>query len=151
MASMTPTISNYSYRYLDNKSKIYYVTRKPITSTSHHFYTSELYTAPMQNRNERDKIPSNVLIGYINADTCSDLLLDVQHRSSKGSSSEYLHEMRCSCLQEMKYLSTILRIPLVVVINMFCDIESKTEEYELFYHYQKYTTALSAFYEPEIR
>jgi ADP-heptose:LPS heptosyltransferase len=123
-------ITHYNYRYLHHNEPLYYIQKHPKKSPSvPHTWQSEIYTAPLYRL--KDQNSHNVLIGYASENLCEFVASQVE----PAVDSKLL--VCKTDLREFKYLSKLMRIPMIVVLNVYCNIESTNEEFELFYHYSK--------------
>lgn len=122
----------YVYRYLDDKQHVHYITKVP-RATPKLFHKQQIYSAPYYHRYEGQL--KNVLWTFANEQLCM-----FEHEKLLRSSKENDMDMdmgitiTSSTLQECKEYSHLLYMPLVVVINQYCDTDEKEECIDVFYH-----------------
>jgi hypothetical protein len=126
MAS-TLRLKNYIYRYLDNRSKVFYVSRAPRGAHAH-VYTSQLQTVPMLL--PKSSVCNNVLLGFTNADRCNAYVT----AQSESGDAEASFEVNVVELEDFKQVSGAMRMPMAVVMNSYCVIEDGQEHHEIFFH-----------------
>lgn len=132
---------NFHFCYIPNNSKVYTLNKpirtninahaNPQKSLNYIVATTQFYTVPYISR--IDNKPVNVLFGFISKDQC------IEHLSALGVDSDgeekvdipYVVEYN---LDDMKALSDILKLPLIV------EVAKKYEHYELFFYKSASTT-----------
>jgi hypothetical protein len=131
----TPIINNYSYRYLHDKHSVYYLA-KVEKNTKHTFYNSCLYTVPFQNNVHNIR---NVLIGFDNKDSCKMGLEYWMDQKLLSYDDERDIIIEKSTLSDLKYLSSVMTIPLIVIMKQYCELEkdSYDDHFEIFYHFRE--------------
>jgi hypothetical protein len=131
------TIKQYSFRFLADSRPVFYIN-KMAKCQPRNFYSSLLYTEPFYSK-ERDEV-RNVIVGYTSKGIGASKLAEVlrEDTSIRGADNDYLVTMEKMPLEHFKHLSSVLKIPLVVIVNSFCDMEDQTEHYELYYHYNQH-------------
>jgi hypothetical protein len=95
------------------------------------FYTSPFIaipkSVPLESR--------NVLIAYTNKEHCIDTRMEVLKK-------ERYTRMQSTTLEELKYMAQILGMPLVVILNLYCDMQDKSMQCEIYYHESKFRYGL---------
>ncbi len=134
-----PIIKNYSFRYLDSKHNIYYIS-KTEKNRPKNFYSSLVYTRPFHSKEKNET--RNVLIGYISKDMGD---IKVHEFMDVLKDEEYDLVLKKMSLEDFKHLSSILRTPLIVILNSFCEMKDHTEQYELFYYFNQQRFSASPF------
>ena len=123
----TKTITDYSFKYMDDCRKIYYLTQNT-PKKNPTFYNRKLYTTPFENRKGETM---NVLLGYSLESACIQKINDLE---TIGKLYEGL-KIETVPLKDFKYLSSALNIPLIVLLNSYCDVYNQEEHSELFYYF----------------
>lgn len=108
----------YSFRYVPAYSKVYYVGRR---GTTHRSTGVAVYTEPFYSRETNET--RNALYAYCNEAAA-------EYKRTEVVEGEVMTES----VEELKYLSALLRMPLVVEVTSHCDIANKgVERIEVFY------------------
>jgi hypothetical protein len=116
-------MSNYSYCLLKDSSRMY-VLSKRYASNNTEILRSMIYTEPYKNRWSGSMM--NEIVGYSNK-----MLCDEKRLSLYGNESINISE--CSVMY-MKGMCARLNIPLRVIANRYCDIDTKVEHDEIYYY-----------------
>lgn len=126
----TQTPRTYQYRFMPDNTIVYYITKHvhanvrpqiskiPLTIYSEPYYSKE--------RNEQ----TNSVVCYNNIDTA------IQKCNS-------INEIHANCeidsilLRDLKYYTLLLRMPLLLEINSYCDIRDYNEYVDVYYYNKK--------------
>lgn len=122
MSQTSLPIQNFSYRFLNKKSKVYFITKKNAPDV---ITTRQLYTVPFKNK-ETDEV-RNVVLGYINKSYGVGLYEEL----CKTHDDIMLNSMD---LDEFQYRSQLMKLPLVVMMNSYCDVRDHEVYFELYYN-----------------
>lgn len=112
-------IKQYRFQYLPDNTNVYYIGKRLSTRS----YAHIMYTEPHISKEKKDV--TNVLIGY-----CNEM-----YAHNKRSNIDTDCDILCEPLTNMKYLSQLYKLPLIVEINTFCDIEDAQECIEAYYYF----------------
>lgn len=123
------------YKYIKDSSNIYFIGKaKPSSFRQHVCFTEPYYIK------ERKEL-RNAIIGFTNPKMAEAKLdsieCDVADENCKGEHNIYMIP-----LSDLKCISSIMMMPLVVEAESFCDLIDGTERNNIyFYHKQEYTSA----------
>ena len=121
----TIVIRNYACRFLNKDTNIYSIVspkqkiekRDRVNVQKMHYKDLNFYTAPMQNRNAKDKGIENVLVSFV----CPSLAKNMtDYMSKKYKFPVYVMSTN---VKEFSYHATLLKTPMVTIVNWFCNIE----------------------------
>lgn len=127
MLSASTTISNYTCKYLESTRPVYAIvachpsmpkSRKTIVNTM-------FYTTPFQSSSKAETY--NVITTYLHKDhantQCAKLkeALDIEC---------YLEKFQ---LIDISYYAYMMKVPMIVLMNSYCDLDVKQEVIDLFY------------------
>jgi hypothetical protein len=119
---------SYQCRFVEYKRPVYAVVKYNDTNTTKSFINSQFMTAPFRSAtNAFDTY--NVLLTFTcqrQAELFCDQLYNCDQVKTKPEPAQYI-------LDNLSYLTSKLNIPLVVVLNSYCDIDTKEEHHEIFY------------------
>jgi hypothetical protein len=115
---------NYSYRYVNMKHVYLISNSKPYQSTKMNFYTVP-YTSQ-----EVGSSTNNVIVGFKNRDVCMDLVKNL---------NELVIEEQviavCFSIDEAKYIASLMKIPLVILLDI--KEVNNTKHYEIHYSFER--------------
>ena len=123
---MISNVRHYSYCFLKDTNKVYVITRR-YQSDKNEIMRRMIYTEPLKNKWTGDI--NNVILGYTNKILCEDKLIKLL-----DSFDDKTININESDIMYMKGISVRLNMPIKVITNVHCDIETK-EEYENIYYY----------------
>jgi hypothetical protein len=121
------TIKNCRFRYLNDSSHVFYITRasnpRPLS-----FANTEYYTAPFFSK-ERNEV-RNVLIAYIDLAMC---------HAKKKEVSELVPvslDLRVNAvsLKGFKDMASYFEMPALVITKAYCNVEDSSEHIEAYYY-----------------
>ena len=133
--SRSSAIQNYNFRFYSDNQKVFHIQRKlpdMITSSSYQNFSTPMYIT-------KDKCIRNVLIAFPEQTYCNYVVSQLDNIDI----SELI--IKDNSLKELKYMSDIMKVPLVVLMNASCDLEFKNEIFEVFYHNNKDVSLKSVF------
>lgn len=112
----------FTFKYIPKNIKVYYIAKQTPLKSRHNacFYTEPFYSHETKKTRNAfyafcDKAVAEYKLSYLNEDC----------------------EINEDNLYDIKYLSEILRVPLVVEISRHCDLyDIDTEYIEVFYHHK---------------
>ena len=107
---------NIRYCYLGNKSKAYIITSS--VDNSKEILKSKIYTEPY-------KMDKNVILGYSNKILCEN---KIKHLEMKEVN------MNLTDIMYLKSISHRLNLSLLVIANVYCDINTFEEYDEIFFY-----------------
>lgn len=126
MLSSAKPITRYSCKYLDGSKNVYAIASRPLLK--HHDYelkTLSLYTVPFHNKSKNETF--NVLATFIHDDY------------AKSVSANLRKELQFECdtveytLTDISYYAHILNMPVIVIIDAWCDLSDREEWFDVFY------------------
>jgi len=136
-------IERYSFRYFDNKRPVYFIERTPKHGQIRdHFATRNLYTTPIWI--PRERAARNALLGFSNEDHCA-WILSQGIEVAKEEDCEI--SVKSGSLKDLKYLANVLHVPLIVIMNAYCDIIEHTDTAELFFHLNRSNSVCKDIYD----
>lgn len=119
--SVIPKVTQ--YKYIKDSSRIYYIcTSKPTTFREHVFYTEPYYIK------ERKEL-RNAIMGYTNPDIAESKLKIIK---DIPESPPYVYSM---ILDDLKCISSIMTMPLLVEAGNYCDLTEKVEMTDVYYYF----------------
>ena len=142
-------IRNYSYRYLDNKQQVFVISKR--MNSSHEKKTSrrvegllrqQLFSAPFYQINTQTT--TNAILAFMSEDFCEATMHDLP---CLDCDKTLITETTRVHLDELKYISNIMKLPMIVLVNAYCDMTDNNEQNELFYHFDKQVDFTSHNYE----
>lgn len=113
-----PLIQNFSFRYLNTTEKVYLRTLSPCNNIVH----AAVATHPFTHRSEGET--RNAVIGY---KTLSSL-----HYHNPDVGNACILEVN---VETCKYMSSLLQMPLIVIMNEFALIQDQSHHFEIYYFY----------------
>lgn len=129
-------IRNCSYRYIDGRKKVYTIGRNPKEVQYRHFYKVELYTRPLYNPNKKDV--RNALVAFNSQSQGENVVAELLSRTdlpdTRASHDLIVEGIK---LDDLKYLSSVLKMPLIVLMNSFCNVEDQDVHHEVFYYFNE--------------
>lgn len=123
---MKSNVNRYSYRLLKDTKRVFVITRR-YKSDKDEILRRMIYTEP--HRTKSDDTITNMIIGYCNKRICEEKLKNI-----KDLLCDDAININESNIMYMKGMSARLNMPMRVIANIYCDIETK-EEYEEIYYY----------------
>lgn len=136
---------NYLFTYLNHKSPVYYIS-KYSQSQPKTLYASEIYSVPFKSK--KDRTTRNVLVGFADKTWCVSAIDDLVSAPVLGE--PFIMEPTMSSVTDIKYLANVLKIPVAVLVKAYCDLQTKEEHFELFYHQPKKFTSPHKLLESEV-
>lgn len=120
--SVIPKVTQ--YKYIKDNSRIYCIcTSKPTTFREHVFYTEPYYIK------ERKEL-RNAIMGYTNPEIAESKLKIMKHIPESSN----IHSM---VLDDLKCISSIMMMPLLVEAGNYCDITEKIEMTDVYYYFSE--------------
>ena len=110
------------YRFVPDTTKVYYIFRNQ-NKLPYRPHTVLFYTNPYSNKNTSETI--NSLMCY-----------ETKERAVYELSMLPECTLGEADINTMKYYSRLLRIPMLVEMNSYCDIIDHTEYIDMFYYYK---------------
>jgi hypothetical protein len=126
-------IKQYNYRYLEDKRKVFFITKKQEYLNSHN---KNIYSVPFVNEHTGEI--RNALLGHTSPSSCLSLVIGlnkVTHGKEISNENKDMFIMEYTDIHEYKYLSEIVFMPLIVIVNS-CQIDN-TQQYEVFYYFNQ--------------
>jgi hypothetical protein len=118
-------MSNYSYCLLKDSNRMYVLSKRPISASANtEIMRCMIYTEPYKSR--WSGVMRNEILGYSNASLCEEKRLSLCDNNTINISE-------CSVMY-MKGMCARLNIPLRVIVNRYCDLETKEEHDEIYYY-----------------
>ena len=116
-------MSHYSYCLLKDSSRVYVLSKRN-TSDNTEIMRRMIYTEPYKNRWSGGI--KNEIVGYSNKTLCDEKRLSLCDDESINISE--------SSVMYMKGVSARLNMPLRIIANRYCDIETKREHEQIYYY-----------------
>jgi hypothetical protein len=116
-------MSHYSYCLLKDSSRVYVLSKRH-KSDNTEIMRRMIYTEPYKNR--WTGCINNEIVGYSNKTLCDEKWLDLCVDESINISE--------SNVMYMKGVSARLNMPLRIIVNQYCDIETKKEHEQIYYY-----------------
>jgi hypothetical protein len=126
-------IKKYNYRFIDDKKRVYFVIKKQKFTNSHNKF---VYSVPLVNEHNGDI--RNALLAYTDKNECQQLVVrlnKITHSKGVFNENKDIFVADFSDLDEYKYLSRIVHMPLIVIINSY--FVNENPNYEIFYHFNR--------------
>jgi hypothetical protein len=118
---LTPKLTQ--YKYIGDTSKVYFIGKSNPSSFRHHvFYTEPHYIK------ERKEI-RNAIIGYTDEQMANIKMSDIE-----GEPHVHVFTMP---LNDMKCMSSIMMMPLIVEAESYCDLDDGTEMTNVYFYYKE--------------
>ena len=117
---------HYSYCLLKDTSRMYVITKRH-RSDNPEIMRRMIYTEPHKNRWTGSI--SNEIVGYSNKTLCEEKL-------RKLYVDDTVNISECDIMY-MKGISARLNIPMRIIANLYCDIETKDEHEKIYYYLMK--------------
>ena len=118
----------YQHRYLPDKQHVYSIIPTYSTVISSRFHDMMFYTEPYYNKEAKEH--TNAILCFTSKDTAKYKIDNLKTKCIVDTST----------LEDMKYFSLLLRVPLVVEIHSFCNIDEYTEHYDIYYFHKKHNS-----------
>lgn len=109
---------NIRYCYLGNKSKAYIITNN--FNNSKEILKSKIYTEPYN-------MDNNVILGYSNKILCENKIKNLEMK-------EMNININITDIMYLKSISHRLNLSLLVIANVYCDINTYEEYEEIFFY-----------------
>lgn len=120
----------YQYRFIPDTTIVYYITKH--NAINHRPYLNTrpviLYSEPYYSKEREEKI--NSILCYNNIEAAND-----KCNLLKQFYNECLVD--CIVLKDLKYYSLLLRMPLLLEVNSYCDVQDYTEYVDVYYYYKR--------------
>lgn len=117
----------YQYRFIPDNTKVYFISKgeqkKHIKPQLFQFYTEPYY-------NKEQSEIENSLLCFTN----ENIALIRYNELSNYHNNCILSS---GSLSELKYYSLLLRVPLILEVNSYCDIQELTEKIDIYYYRKK--------------
>jgi hypothetical protein len=132
--------NNYNYRFLDDKSKVFVVTKQKQQLGRHviqHPQRLHYYSEAFLSRDNQEI--RNALLGFVEYEKCvnwhqriSRMEHQIEYPKIEGVDLENTSNIESVTVKDLKYMSDLLHMPLIVIIN-----EDTNSEYSVFYYRHK--------------
>lgn len=126
---MSNTIRHYSFKYMDDKQRIYGISRhQPHPIIVKRSYDGEIYTVPFVHRQESARMKQmtntrNAIVAFTSYEQCK------AHANTLGDC--LVMDMQ---LYDMKYVATLFNMPLIVILATYCDVADRSETHDLYFY-----------------
>jgi len=116
---------HHRYCLLKDSSRVYVLCKRPVNANANtEIMRSMIYTEPHKNRWSGDTM--NEIVGYSNMVLCDEKRLNLCKDESINISESSMIYMKGVCSR--------LNMPLRIIANRYCDIETKEEHEEIYYY-----------------
>jgi len=116
-------IKRYSCHYLDPAKKVYAIT--PANVNVHHNIQRAYLSIPLVEREQ--KRVTQAIVAFVHPHLCEETNMLVK------TTSEVESERIELCVSQLREYAQLMKLPMVVVLNMYCDLNEKEEHFEIFY------------------
>lgn len=133
--------NNYNYRFLNDNTKVFVVTKQKQSLGKHVFQHPQrlhYYTEAYLSRDNQEI--RNALLGFVEYEKCVNwhericrVENQIHYPEMIGVNLENTPEIRDFNLKDMKYMSNLLHMPLIVIISE----DASADEYSVFYYRHK--------------
>ena len=137
LTQRTLDIKSCNFRYYDNRNPVYFIQRKNKNTVNS--AGEQIYTFPITVNN----VTRNALIGFSEKSYCKT----VEEQLHEHINDTYRLDIGKNSLKEFKYLSYLLKSPLIVVVDSYCNLIDKDEQLELFYHHKPHLNFMKEVFE----
>jgi len=121
-------MKKFTFRYIPNNSKVYVISKavNPQALTTKGIFQSMVYTEPFMGA---DDMIRNAVLAYQDESVCCMMLnLMKEEKEMKDVESKELD------LIDLKGYCDSIAMPLTVLLSVHCDIESKSENREVYFY-----------------
>lgn len=129
--------TNYIYRFLHRNQPVYVIKRVPKNidqTTVNQIHLNHIFTEPFHSKERKDV--HNTIIAFTNADICKKRMyaLSIQNDSYTDPYDVMYDVIYIEVeLKDLLYMSYMINMPLIVIMNMYCCMTEKEHCVEAFY------------------
>jgi hypothetical protein len=124
---MTLPLKRFKFRPLDKKSNVFIITKNNgRLSCSKRFSTQEILTVPFVEFPRERNTLRNVIVGDVDESIGKEI-----YNNMNDVDEDVVWES--VPLKDVQYLSALMKVPLVIVLNCYCDVETKEVYHDLNY------------------
>ena len=127
MGVIATTIKRCTYRFLNDKTIVYYPTRY-CKLRQKSFANNEYYTEPFIGTQAGNA--QNALIAYVDLNQCTSKATILGDDTDIESHKIEINQVQ---LKQFKHLAYYFNMPALVVINNYCDVTDRTEYFDAHY------------------
>lgn len=129
--------TNYIYRFLNRNQPVYIIKRvsKNVDQTAvNQIHLDHIFTEPFHSKERKDV--HNTIIAFTNADICKKHInainIEYEDCTDAVDATHDIIDMEVK-LKDLLYMSYMINMPLIVIMNMYCCTTEKEHCVEAYY------------------